>query len=381
MLSPLQKLIRSFPGVRENYLRREMFGNELVAILPAGLVQVAPGAAKLWCVARSLDHPDNGGNGCGIIGATLEEFANWLKRSTRTVWRYLQEAERKGFIHRHWWDEDRLMIEYVGLKPLAKKWGLQSIGAVGMFPLHDIQHARAKAAEIQAEDLQRQSDYKRKEAFGKYAKGAKSAAELLSDSSSSARVSGGERIARGNRLLYLAPHWRPFGGSQKTIGDRIGVSTRTVQNRLSNSWRGERGLELINKAQSAHQVFEEVPAAFLRDYMKYAEESPEQRYVFLGRRVFKVGCNLYSTSVLLRNYRYRKAEYKNEISPFQRMLGSKRSPKSRYTASKEYSKNVLQTSENQPVFSIAPGDTTLDYMVSDSEFKNFLDFMNSLKDC
>jgi len=352
LLSPLAKLLKSTPQLMEHFMRREMFGDELIAILPAGLVQVAPGAAKLWCVARSLDHPENRGNGCGIVGATLEEFSNWLGRSTRTVWRYLQEALKMGFIHRHWWEGDRLKIEYVGLKPLCKKWGLKSIGAVGMFPLKDIQHAKAKAAEIQAEDLQRQSDYKRKEEWGKYAKGAKSAAELLSgDSSSSARVSGGERVTRGHRLLYLAPHWRPFGGSQKTISDRIGVSVRTVQNRLSNSWRASRGLEPIDKAQTAHQVFEEMPLELLRHFI--AKEETEGRYVFLGRRCFKVGCNLYRTSVLLRNHRYRKAEYK-----------------AYYNSTAEVD-----------VFKSAPLDTTLDYKVCDSGFKNLLELETTVLNC
>jgi len=354
VLSPLAKLLKSTPQLMEHFMRRERFGDELIAILPAGLVQVAPGAAKLWCVARSLDHPENRGNGCGIVGATLEEFSNWLNRSTRTVWRYLQEALKMGFIHRHWWEGDRLKIEYVGLKPLCKKWGLKSIGAVGMFPLKDIQHAKAKAAEIQAEDLQRQSDYKRKEQWGKYAKGAKSGAELLSNSSSSARVSGDELIARGKRLLYLAPHWRPFGGSQKTIADRLGVSVRTVQNRLSNPWREARGLELIDKAQSAHQVFEECPKSFLKDFMSLEEKS-EQKYVFLGKRLFQVGCNLYSTTVLLRNYRYRKAEYRTEQAAY------------------------YKPTADVDVFKSAPPDTTLDYRVCDSGFKNLLEPETSLQ--
>lgn len=351
MLSPLQKLLKSYPQLDEHLTRREMFGNEAIAILPAGLVKVASGAAKLWCVARSLDHPDNRGNGCGIVSLTLDELAGWLGRSTRTVWRYLQEALKAGFIHRHWWKDDRLYIEYVGLKPLAKRWGLKTIGAVGMFRLTDIRHAKAKAAEIAAEDLQRQSFHLMKESYGKYAKGAKSAAELLALNTSSARVSGGVLLARGHRLAYFSPHWRPFGGSQATISDRLGVSPRTVQYRLCNTWRESRGLEPINKVQTAHQVHEECPKAFLRDFMR-CEENSHKKYVFLGARLFKIGCNLYSTSVLLRGYRYRKAEYRQTY----------------------YNAPASVAVEND-----LAGDTTRDYIVCDSGFKEVSELLISPK--
>ena len=258
------------PGLNECWERKKRFGNDAVAILPAEFVQASAQAARLWCVARSLDHPDNRMDGCGITRTSLNELAEWLQRSTRTVWRYLQEAKKLGFIHRHWWVGDKLNIEYCSMKRIAKKLGLKAIGAVGMFPLKDIQHARAKAAEIQAEGLQRQSDYKKKEEWGRFARGQASASELLARTSSSARVTGGDAfIARGKRLLYLGPHWRPFGGSQATIAQRLGVSVRTVQNRLNNSWREQRGLEPIEKAQTARQVYEECPKPFLLDLRRH----------------------------------------------------------------------------------------------------------------
>jgi hypothetical protein len=321
---------------------KQLLTNSPLAILPAEFVQVAPGSARLWCLVRSLDHPDNGKGGCGILAAALDELANWLNRSTRTVWRYLSEALRQGFIRRHWWEGDRLFIEYAGIKAIAKKLGLKSIGAVGCFPLAQIEHAKAKAAEIQAEDLQRKSFYKMREEWGRFSRGAKSAAELLSDWSPSARVSGGERIARGNRLLYLAPWVRPFGASQASIANRIGVCTRTVQNRLSNAWREERGIEPIEKAQAAYQINEGYPKYLLQEFMK-VEEYSERKYVFLGARLFKIGCNLYSTSTLLRTHRFRKSQYAS---------------------------SVLQNGNSEAVFSTATPDNTGCYTVEKEAFEN-----------
>lgn len=308
------------------YLERlDKFGGEqqpMLAILPAAIVQVASRAARLWCLVRSLDHPVNGGFGSGFVRTSIDELCQWLNRSERSVWRYLKDALSKKFLHSCHCENGQLQIEYRGLKSLCRLLGLESLGAIAEFPLSEIQHAKARATDIQAEKLQAQSFHKMKEDFGKFARGARPAAELLSNSSSSAKVPGDACIARGKRLLYLAPWWRPFGGSQKAIADRLGVSLRTVQYRLSNTWRESRGIPLIDKAQSAHQVLEECPKPFLRDFMRL-EENSEQKYVFLGSRLFEIGTNLYSTGVILRSMRRRKAEYTEEVEAYYKMQNSR----------------------------------------------------------
>jgi hypothetical protein len=182
------------------------------------------------------------------------------------------------------------------------------MGAIGEFPLEEIEHIKARATDIQAEKLQAQSFHQMKEKFGKYAKGAKRAADLLVQHTSSAKVPGDVCIAQGERLIYLAPHWRPFGGSQKGIADRLGVSVRTIQYRLSHQWRKERGIPAISKAQSAHQILEEASKEFAQNFYRL-DWNAEQKYVFLGTRLFQVGCNLYDTGVLLRSQRRQQVEY------------------------------------------------------------------------
>jgi len=290
----------------------QLLTNSQTAILPAGIVQRASRAARIWCVVRSTDHPDNGGTGCGLVKITLDKLAEYLKRSPRSVWRYISEAKAHGFFRRCDFAAGEFEIEYTGLKPLAKLLGLKSLGAIGEFPLQEICHAKAFAAEIQAEDLQRQSFHQMKKEWGvRFSRGARVAAELLAESSS-ARVSGDVFVARGKRCLYLAPHWRPFGASQQGIADRIGVSLRTVQYRLSHGWRAERHLPYLNKAQSAHQVHEDCPKSFLKDFYRLEEDAPG-KYIFMGARLFERGCNLYdSSAVTLRSSRFRKAEFRAE---------------------------------------------------------------------
>jgi hypothetical protein len=282
-----------------------------LAILPAAIVQPASRAARLWCLVRSLDHPINGGNGSGCHRITLQELCQRLNRSERSIWRYLKEAESKGYIYPYHWDGNRLVIEYVSLKNLSKHLGLKMMGAIGVFPLQEIEHAKTRATDIVAEKLQAQSFYQMMKEWGRFARGAKPAAILLAIKTLSAKVPGEVFITRGNRLLYLEPHWRPFGGAQQTIATRLEVSTRTVQYRLSNTWRTSRDIPAIEKAQSAHQVFEECPKEFLQGFMRL-EENASQKYVWMGRKLFKRGTNLYDTGVLLRAQRFRQAEYNDE---------------------------------------------------------------------
>jgi len=283
------------------------------AILPAAIVQSASRAARLWVLVRSLDHPDNGGTGSGYVEVSIAELCKYLNRSERSVWRYLREARSKGFLHRCDCEYGLLKIEYVGLSRLAKHLGLESLGAIDDIPLEDLQHAKTLAADIQTEALQAQSFHNMKEEFGKYAEGALKARELLAIRSPSAGGSGGVLVARGKRLLYLAPHWRGFGASQEGIAKRLGCSVRTVQYRLSNDWRRARGISTIEKRQTAHQVFEECPKEFLASFMAL-EEGATQKYIFLGRRLFKRGCNLYDCGAALRSFRFRKKEYRQRTT-------------------------------------------------------------------
>jgi hypothetical protein len=184
---------------------------------------------------KKLGQPSQRGTGGGLIRISLAELGQWLQRSERSVWRYLRRAKSLGFFYRADCANGQLTLEYAGLKRLAKKFGLKDLGTVGEFPLREINQASAYAADIAAEHLQAQSFYKMQEEWGKYAKGAKRAADLLEEASS-ARMPGGVVLTKGSRLLYLSPHWRPFGGSQQTVSDRLGVSLRTVQYRLSRGW-------------------------------------------------------------------------------------------------------------------------------------------------
>lgn len=280
-------------------------------ILPVEFVQPASRAAKLWCYARSLDHPDNGGMGSGLISFELCDLIIALNRSGRSCYRYLKAAKDKGFIHWYRVEGERITLKYCSLERVAKKLELKTLGPVVNFPLSELPHAKAIATEGMAESLQAQSYYKMRTQWGRFAKNQPKADRLLSSPASEKLA--GVLLGRGKRLLYLAPHWRRFGGSQQTIADRLGVSKRTIQNRLSHSWRHERGMVPIDKAQTAYQVYSDYDPALWKELYKFTPKANE-RWIKLGRRLFERGTNLYRTQCELRSQKCRKALFREAIA-------------------------------------------------------------------
>lgn len=285
--------------------------NHTIGILPVEFVQPASRAARLWCLVRSLDHPDNGGQGSGLLSIDMCDLIVGLGRSGRSCYRYLKAAKDKGFIHWYRVTGETVTLKYCSLERIAKRLELKTLGAVVNFPLSELPHAKAIAAEGMAESLQAQSFYKMKTQWGRFARNQPKADQLLTGSASEKLA--GVLLGRGKRLLYLAPHWRRFGGSQRTIADRLGVSTRTIQNRLDHSWRHERGMQPIHKAQTAQQVYEDYDPALWKELYKFTPNANE-RWIKLGRRLFERGCNLYRTQCELRSQKCRKALYREAIA-------------------------------------------------------------------
>lgn len=283
------------------------------AILPAKFVEGNSRAARIWALVRSIDHPDNGGRGTGRVVISLLEIASWLRRSERSANRYIKAALGAKFFHSVSRRPDGLLvIRYVALKKVARSLELESIGPIAEFPLEEVDKSKVKATEAMAEHLQKISFWQMKKQWKKYAAGAATAHDLLKNRLS-ARMSG-QVISRGQRLLYLAPHWRPFGVSQSAIADSLGCSERTVTRRFSDTWRTEHQLAPLTKAQTARQIFEDLPKAELQAFCRYgAEEEVANRLVFLGKRLFLVGPNLYDTPTALRSQRWRKGEYLNVL--------------------------------------------------------------------
>jgi hypothetical protein len=296
----------------------------------------------------------------------MKDLCYYLRRSERSVWRHIKDAKAKGYFFRADYSDGIFTIEYRGLKSLAKHLGLTSIGAIGQFPLVKIQHAKVLATDLATMQLQSQSEFKRKEATPKVNRPQlRGASELLDSSSPSARVPGGEIYCRGKRLLYLLSGWIPFGASQKGVAERVGCSVRTIQHRLSNAWREERGIAHLSKLQTAHEVLSDCPDAFLKDAAKAGEDI--SRLVRLGKRVFQVGCNLYDIPIELRNQRFRQREYWTEQGGEVRV----KPDEAAYTkgAKRRRTTKTSESNENS-----SRSENTTSYYIGGASFNSFKDF-------
>jgi hypothetical protein len=283
-----------------------------IGILPASIVHPSPLAAAAWVVARSIDHIDNGGTGAGVIRIDIKDFCYYLRRTQRSVWRYVRQAVKDGYFYSCEYKNGFFRIAYRGLKSLSKHLGLTSIGSIAELPLVKVQHLKTWATDQTAELIQAQSDFKRREERGKEAKHQSRAFELLGENSASVRVPGAEIITTGKRLLYLSKNWVPFGASQEAIAQKLGVSLRTVQYRVSNTWREDRGIAHIQKKQTAQLIMDNCSKSFMAEVQRFEDEP--NRFVRVGRKLFKVGCNLYTSPLTLRNQRFRAVEFWAEQS-------------------------------------------------------------------
>lgn len=283
-------------------------GND-TAILPVGFVQVASRAARLWAYVRSVDHPENGGWGTGVVEILFSELQRALNRSERSVYRYLADAKSKGFIHSYRVRHDWVRVRYCSLERIASRLGLERLGLIACFPLNDMEFAKVRCTEAQAVSLQNQSWHEMRKDWRKLAADTNRPEKILSSDT----VAGGALIARGKRLVYLRSRQRPFGGSQREIAARLGVSERTVQYRLSTPWREARWLEPINKAQTAYQICEDYPLEMKKDVYRFCDDAAA-KLVLMGRNLFRVGTNLYSIpEVRIRTQKYRKARYLRKL--------------------------------------------------------------------
>lgn len=296
-----------------------------ICIIPAKFVQSNSRAARVWALVRSWNHPDNYGSGCGVEYCTIEEIAKGLGRSVRTAYRYIKAALQAGFIYECKVVGDALRIRYASLTKIAMRLDLDRLGAIAEFPLEEVHLAKVKAAEATAFYLQRASFWQMKRQYKSRAKSEKHADQLLSCRASE-RMTGSPIIRRGKRVLYLRKDWKPFGVTQAGIARHLGCSERTVQRRLSDSWREVMFLPPVNKVQAAILYAENLSKEERRLFLKHAPENIRHRLIAWGRNIFFVCTNLYDPPTRSRNQRFRKAKYRATPTDKANKCAENRSP-------------------------------------------------------
>lgn len=200
----------------------------------------------IWLLARALDDArDAGFDGCGQATFRLEDAAATLNRSVSTVRRLLGGARAKGLLRHFETHKNVCTVYYSSLARIAVAVGLQELGGIGEIEAGEIQNLTVRATEIEAQSLQRESIHAAVEAEKERLKKAgrsKSACKqtrLIGPATlfcpPSVHLAG--VLGRKNRWIYVTERFVPYGAHQESVARARGVSSRTVQRHLSNTYR------------------------------------------------------------------------------------------------------------------------------------------------
>ena len=220
---------------------RKLFTHSATIAVALGCV------APLYYYARHLD-----ANGSGWAIINLDDAAVALNRAPETLKANLYKGKNRGYFYAVKRSGRSFFVKYKSEVRIAWERGWQ-LGAISRSPISEIHNLKFLAADSQAESLQK-STYRNaalevsRQNDGRYLPDY-DAPFLIHQTS---LESGGNWVlGQGKRYMYVAGNVAHFGGKQTTIAEQLGVSTRTVQRYLSNTYRVKRGAPAIDKFQLA----------------------------------------------------------------------------------------------------------------------------------
>lgn len=297
---------------------------------PSQLVTHYGACSKIWLLARALDDSRDKywfSQGCGIATLCITATKKQLNRGGSTIYRYLAIAKQKGLIRHYSITGDWVTIYYTSLENAARLAGFESIGPVSEIEISELESLTVTATEIEAAGLQRESFH---------------AAKLTEQERLKANNQGSIKVrmvdpvqltsppcgkpARvlgwlGQRWVCLSEGFIVYGGSQEAIADRRGVSVRTVQRHLSNSYRLSPSPVRGCRADLAPIVKRQVAVRLPRTYKPVGKASrdseiafDEKRILKIGDRHFEAGVNIYCLPHDLIPCRFRRHIYKKSLS-------------------------------------------------------------------
>lgn len=192
---------------------------------------------RLWYVFRAFDSP-----GRGYVEIPSSEFRGLLNVSKSRFYQWLRAGQEAGGF-RKWRIRRGILKLWLGsLSKVCQTLGLRNWGAVATVPLFDIltrAGLKAAAAGIQAQQIQHKSHVAAKLSLRsrerKFHKLAEVDQILGWGQESSQNPVGGQvpfLLHVGPSKAFVSKGFIPFGGSQETIAEYLGVSSRTVRRHL-----------------------------------------------------------------------------------------------------------------------------------------------------
>ncbi|MCT7965172.1 bifunctional DNA primase/polymerase [Laspinema sp. D1] len=283
--------------------------------LPARLYSVYRAPLKIWAFAQLA------AKGSGRAEFSLEFAAGELQRSVSSIRRLLTQAMRLGLIRHFYTEGDRAIVYPYALKKIAKAAGLETLAEIAEIKYEDIKNLNIKCTEAIAAGLQRASLFAAKE----------SQRDIPEENRIKPINPLVNHAALGQRVLWLGPRFIGvsekfvlWGASQSVIASHRGVSERTIQRHLSNTYRNQpsevRGsrsdLEPINKAQICQRLPRRMNFLGNPAFSEILIDDLDGKILACGDRVYRCHTNLYQFDAIvsLAGYKWRRAAYKSFLA-------------------------------------------------------------------
>ena len=216
-----------------------MTHSDLEILIHSQVCEAVGNACKLYYLCRAIDK-----KGSGRVVIDRRDILQTLDISLSTFYRYIQNTKLFHTVIR---DGNSYTIHYSSLIKVAISYGIEKLGGCGYILVEDLKEWRENSTLLEALDLQKQSIYAAR-AGAKYDKRERRGGcakptvdfQTIIETVERKKFKGTSDIALGvllkDRVLYIdGDSYAPFGGSQTTIGNKLGRCTRTVIRRLKNA--------------------------------------------------------------------------------------------------------------------------------------------------
>lgn len=278
-------------------------------------------SSGLYFLARSADV-----DGSGKVIFSIQDLMESCQRTRPTIIQWIKDCCAAGlFRYCRWLDRHTVIIYYRELNVVSLSLGISELGLVTYVPIQEFSNRlNVWLTECEAMHLQDQSYWKMYEQEAKKQEKKRPRVNTPADifratpqdrnSSDYLQALSKDNVGRtdkalvylGDRCAFVSPNFTLFGGSQKTIAERAGLTPRTIQRHLGDDYRTEKGLEPIRKYQLA------VAVSKATTEHKRVKKSIDNHYEFANRLFvvgkgesaveFFAGCNVYQSNRV--NYRY-----------------------------------------------------------------------------
>jgi hypothetical protein len=266
-----------------------------------------------WLVVRAMDD-----RGAGWVDTTWEELARLRSCNPRTIRRHVNAGMGVGF--RSWvtMPGKGIRLYYSGIKPVCKHFGVSDLGGISYELSTSLTRSGAKACAtaVLAQAMQRQALFcARRDTIGSQRRKVLDARKFIQPTcDNSVR-------AKRPKHFFVKDGFSCPGASIASIAAKSNVSEQTIKKRLSNRFRLERGLDLIQKRRVAtvlpfsdQIIYSEHSQSFIDRSQTNAFGKVRYNLIkFINGVAYRLGVNVYETSYQLRSCRFLRTRVKDFV--------------------------------------------------------------------